>query len=412
MNIAVVGWYGYGNIGDQLLACCVVHSISRGIPDSRPHILTLNERDGATVGCPAVRVMWPYHRLMGVRGLASTLRHVIRTRGRWLRSLYDAQVLVVGGGSLLHDRQLANLEMWERLLRLYRATGCRIVFYGVGLDPVRPGEAEVLRNRILRLADGISVRDPASLALAREAGVERVCLAADPVVNCPLVSTPRGPRSERKVRTIGLNLRPMFKLDTAVLVAEGTALVCEVLSRVDAEIAFIPMWEGDVVVAQRIRESLPSDLAPRLRLLPYTEVPAEHLALYAELDAVIAMRFHTLVLAVLAGIPVIGLEYDPKVGEFLRAVDMEAYRVKLASGSGEDWRGIEVVRVASLVAEVLQHRSELSARVLRAVDALKRREVANLAMLRRVLGQLTADHEPNGPGFVSDDSVAGDGGVT
>ena len=57
-------------------------------------------------------------------------------------------------------------------------------------------------------------------------------------------------------------------------------------------------------------------------VLEETLVPEEMIALFGEFDLVIAMRLHALIFAAIAGVPMVGLGYDPKINSFLSQIGM------------------------------------------------------------------------------------------
>lgn len=384
-RIAIAGWYGHDNIGDQLLASSVVASLRRTLPGARLTLLSQNPADARVVGCAAMRPLLPTAPLLSARGVRHLVGHTLRTRGQWWRLWMNLDMLVVGGGSVLHDRFRDNLLLWRRLLRLYKARGARVVFYGVGLDPVAPA-AEPLRDEILQLADGLSVRDTASAELAaRVLGTDRVRLAADPVVSWPVA--PGHDDTVSRPLTIGLNLRPLATTRQGEIERAGLRLAEALMARLDARIAFLPMFPGDVALGETIRASLPARLAPRWRLLPHLpDRLTEHAALYRDLDAVVSMRLHALVLGACAGRPIVGLSCDPKIRGFLTDVGLPGYVVDV-EGRSHPGPALDVEVVVARVEEALQRRTTLLAEVAAGVERLQHREQENIRLVIELLSR-------------------------
>jgi polysaccharide pyruvyl transferase WcaK-like protein len=76
--------------------------------------------------------------------------------------------------------------------------------------------------------------------------------------------------------------------------------------------------------------------------------PAVLLGLVARMQAVVAMRLHTLIFAARCAVPPFALSYDPKVENLMRGLALE--------DSLENWRGFEPAEVSERVANLLSER--------------------------------------------------------
>src|SRR5438105_835314 len=117
MNILIAGYYGFGNVGDELILSSILMEIGKRYPSSRITVLSADpERT---------------HRFHGV----SSVR-------RWsplavVRAIWKADVLVVGGGGLLQDQTSSrSLAYYLGLVALARLLVCPVVFYALGVESV------------------------------------------------------------------------------------------------------------------------------------------------------------------------------------------------------------------------------------------------------------------------------------
>ena len=72
------------------------------------------------------------------------------------------------------------------------------------------------------------------------------------------------------------------------------------------------------------------------------------LGLVGRMQAVVAMRLHTLIFAARVGVPPFALAYDPKVESLMRSLDLR--------DSLENWYGFDPAEVAERVAALLSER--------------------------------------------------------
>jgi polysaccharide pyruvyl transferase WcaK-like protein len=247
--------------------------------------------------------------------------------------------LVAGGGSLLHDRHPGNLELWLRLVRLYRRLGVKVFFYGVGLGPFRGGkQSHELVKRILDLALGASFRDPASADLAESLlpgrGFER---AADPVAGLlPLRSRPARNLEASAPLCVGFNLSRWAAVSDQEVIDFGAQLASVWLHAVRGTLRFLPMSGSDLPLAAAIGARLPVQSASRFQIAPHEiEDLDRHLGLYEDLDLVITSRLHTAVVSAAANLPVAGIDTDPKLPAFLNEAGYGDYVVTAPAGAGD-----------------------------------------------------------------------------
>ncbi|HEY8416354.1 MAG TPA: polysaccharide pyruvyl transferase family protein, partial [Thermaerobacter sp.] len=165
------------------------------------------------------------------------------------------------------------------------------------------------------------------------------------------------------------------------LYPELAAFLDRVLDRLpDGEVILVPM-EGELDRAAA--EELVGYLArPRVRVLSVQDDPADLEALVAGSWLAVGMRLHFLLFAARAGVPVLALNYDPKVAGAMARLGMSRYVFEL-----------DRVRAADLLAafdELVARYDEVSGALRRAAAELAAPAAANLdyvdAAAARALG--------------------------
>ncbi len=122
---------------------------------------------------------------------------------------------------------------------------------------------------------------------------------------------------------------------------------------------------GDLDLANAIVAGLPPALRDRVSFVPQPMPAAVLHRFFREIDLLIGARFHALVIALSAGTPVIGFEYQGKVRGVLGMVGLEAYSIPVE-------HGIDPTLVIGRLLHALAHLDELRAAVARTLPGVQR----------------------------------------
>ncbi|MDP9469004.1 MAG: polysaccharide pyruvyl transferase family protein [Chloroflexota bacterium] len=301
--ILVVGAYGYRNTGDEAILAGLLTTLAGR------RVTVVSRSPAETTALHGVAAV-------GLHGAVPALRR--------------HRTLLIGGGGLF-GRDVGRIG---RLLPIFgllaAALGRQVIVVGVGVDAGMTGTHRLLVRRLLRAADQVTVRDEASARLLREWGI------------APLVEEDLSARMAPASARIGRSLlrgagvderRPVIGLClTAVndsLTPGVMAAAADLMQRhPESQFCFIPMSQhpfverhNDLLLARSLQA-----ISPGLKIVEGTHHPATLLSLVGALDAVVAMRYHALLFAERAGIPLIPIAYADKsiawLGERrLRAVE-------------------------------------------------------------------------------------------
>ncbi|MDF1523752.1 MAG: polysaccharide pyruvyl transferase family protein [Trueperaceae bacterium] len=274
MRLLVAGYAGAGNLGDEALLAGLLGALhARGI-----------EAWVASADPPATRAQ---HGVVAVGRLGGVLGALARV---------DA--VVSGGGGLLQDAtSFRSLAFYLGVVAAARAARKPVAVFAQSLGPLSPrGERAV--QRVLRGVP-LGLRDAPSLDLAARLG-----LAAHPVADTALL------------------------LATPPPAAGGGALVLVPRAgypyMTDALAALARPWRAGGGAVRVASLDPGRDAGETARLLAAVagaerwsaDRPEVLLAGFAGAHAVLSGRLHGLVLGTVAGVPVAGIAYDPKVAGF------------------------------------------------------------------------------------------------
>jgi polysaccharide pyruvyl transferase WcaK-like protein len=287
--ILVVGAYGYGNVGDESILAGLLARIG-----GRP--VTVVSRDPASTAA--------LHGVtsVGIRGAGPALR---RHRS-----------VIIGGGGLF-GRDMGAVG---RLLPAFGlgavALGRSVLVEGVDVDAALSPSARLLVPRLMRRVAHVTVRDRRSVALLRAWGV-RADLAPDLSAWMPTAPPPAG---RALLRGAGVDTRwPVVGLAlTGVHDAVADAALATMAGAMDelpeVQFCFLPMSRhprvpshDDLAFGRRL-----AALRPRLAVVEEAAHPAVVLSAFSQLSAVVAMRYHAMLFAERAGVPLVPVVYAEK----------------------------------------------------------------------------------------------------
>lgn len=292
--ILVVGGYGYRNVGDE----AILASLLRTLEGRR--VTVVSRRPAETTAMHEVRAV----------SIAAALPELVRHR-----------TLMIGGGGLFG----ADMGVVGRMLPAYglaaSVLGVTVALHGVGVDRALPVSTGLALRHLARRAAQVLVRDRHSAEVLREWGVDA---AVGPDLSAWLPAAPPAVGASL-LRSAGLDpRRPIVGLSlTAVNPAVADLVLEAVAQSMDAlpelQFCFIPMSQhpfvdrhNDLLMARQLRAR-----QPRLRILEGTPHPAQILAVFGHLAAMVGMRYHSLLFAARSGVPIIPIAYADKCRTWL-----------------------------------------------------------------------------------------------
>lgn len=329
------GYYGQGNLGDDLLLRAAIEGIRKISPDASFVI----RNEGHIAGLKAYAGIV---RLTGVDKILSD-----QTRPKWQRAyevmtayrrhFRECRWFVFGGGTVFHERRsIVPLALLLATCLLARFTGLRIVALGVGVSELKSGLGRAMLHTIIRLSDLFAVRDDAALAECRKAAAgDRVTLTGDLAFTLvPLLSGHNSVGNEiGDGKTLGLTVYPpaLTEKDSRAFRAIQGALghligqgwkISMLAFHDNSE---KPGEMSDRTSLAQLIEGLPSDQKACVSLQIASADAGQCGKLFSGLDVVCGMRFHGHVLAAIYGVPFVGISVDNKIDAICRFFGMPVF---------------------------------------------------------------------------------------
>ncbi|MBR1657587.1 MAG: polysaccharide pyruvyl transferase family protein [Synergistaceae bacterium] len=273
---ALIGYYGFGNLGDELLLkACIDLLLECGIGRERIAVLSNNPEDTSEKFQVYAVNRWSLREVDGV--------------------LRASERLIFGGGGIFQDRTSVKSCAWYwGITRLAVMRGVKVHAIGQSVGPLRSKLSRILTGDSLRRFGILHVRDERSLRFSESLGCRNV------VRGCDLVMTLRpenaAPKSAAPKRML-VNLRPCPELERYVRILRG---------RINADTlgAALSPEDEEALMTLGINEIV--------RVRSFGE--AEELWRLAGCAA--GMRLHFGVLSRIFRTPLVMMPYDVKVNEF------------------------------------------------------------------------------------------------
>lgn len=317
-DVIMSGYYGFGNLGDESLLDIITSKLAENLPDVKIAALTKNRKDD---------------------GKRTGLRCISRFNVFDItRELRRAKMLISGGGSLLQDStSKRSLRYYAGVISCAQSRRTKTCVFANGIGPISYPSNKKLAAKVVKNADYVSVRDSDSADELERLGVDRssVHVTADPAF---LIKPSLDGRIDEILHDCGigggigffaLSLRPMslnrkrknniLTSEDEVIVKEGVR-ICRTLSEKYGLIPLIiPMQAAhDTAICREICEKTNCGAVVYI-----PETDRELIGILSRARFVVGMRLHSIIYASSAGVPVIGLSYDPKVKSLMHELGQD-----------------------------------------------------------------------------------------
>jgi len=324
------GWFGSGNLGDDAILIGLRNLLSEAIPGVEIAALSTDvEHTKRVCGVEAFQLRSPRELL------APHSKPKIRDYQRVFRW---ADACILSGGTPIYD-----YDHISRIIHygLPRILGKELICFGIGVKQIRSWIGRRSVRSLLERAAAVSTRDLRSKSELEAIGIRKEIRVTG---DSSLFLTPRAPDA-KKLGELGIiqdeplvafcprALSPDHKIhyhaplsiEVISKIRRTLALTADHLSRSGHRVAFIPFHEAppddDTTEIAVIR-----DLMREPSLVFERVIPPETVAgVLGQVQLVVGLRLHSLILAAAMGVPSVSLNYDPKIAGFMEYAGMEGY---------------------------------------------------------------------------------------
>lgn len=368
MNILISHVYSSNNNGDAAILSAQISELRRAFPGTAIHISTIDRvpehysYDGADVVQALMygSVAPGRHKLPKLMYAAAMipvttfwavskrwLRISLPLPGVWdipMRTLAESDMQVcVGGGYLRAKPDLTStiiLLLLVHQIWLARLLGKPVYLYAQSFGPYPTVLQRYLAQTGLRSASLILVREAKSEQLLKDMGIPRYCVRKVP--DSAFLFKARSIKAVRRIirsdgdtdKIVGITVRSW--LDEPRQQAYETAiadLIRHIISKPHHRVVVIPQvtssaqHDDDREAGARISKMLPADVP--VTFLDQQFSPSEILSIYASLDYLVGTRFHSVIFALISGVPAVAIEYEHKTSGIMQDLGLEEWVVPI-----------------------------------------------------------------------------------
>ncbi|MFW5436624.1 polysaccharide pyruvyl transferase CsaB [Paenibacillus apiarius] len=334
-RIALSGYYGFNNSGDEAVLLSILTALERAGEQAglkiEPVVLS---------GDPATTT-----RLYGVQAV-----HRMKP-GDLLGAIRSCDGLISGGGSLLQDATSSKtIPYYLAVLKLAQWFRKPTFIYAQGVGPVQRESFYPYIRHVFSRCAYISVRDNESAELLARMGLQRdrTNVVPDPVMGLRLPAAESGDDDVRALDELPMGAergldeagRPYVGVSLRFWSEDRTDMmaIADMLKRVcrarALHLRFLPFHgqadeQASRFVMERLEGEIPSGPSEKndssvMSLCAALEHPQAMLREVSQCRVLVGMRLHSLIYAAAQEVPMLGISYDPKIDQFLHRLNLKA----------------------------------------------------------------------------------------
>lgn len=301
----VSGYYGFNNFGDEAILSVIINKLKFLNVDVT--VFSSNPKfTKKTYGVKAVKTF--------------DIPNVVWT-------ILKSDILISGGGSLLQDvTSVKSLLYYCFVIMTALIFRKKVIIFAQGIGPINRKFAQVLVKNLLSCCTYVSVRDENSINLLKSWKVDAE-LVCDPIYSVSVL------KGEVK-NSVGVQLRDYKTMNYGLLTKLAEQIVIDFSDKKIEIFSFQNSIDLDLCKKfEGILKALNPDI--ETEVIPAKSLK-ETIERLSKLEYLIAMRFHAVLVALMAGVKTCAVNYDIKVERLAN----EAKIPLISMDASEDFQNI------------------------------------------------------------------------
>jgi len=316
----ICGFIGGNNTGDEIILQNIIKTIKKTEDNDCEFIITSFKPKETNFFTNEKSIYWD--------GIS---KKFIFGQKEIFNIIKEVDKVIIGGGGLLQDvHSVRTIPRYLSIALIAQFFNKPVFYLSLGIGPIENNALKHLTKLISNDLQFISVRDKYSLEYLRELGVteNNINITSDPAVMSSEFFKNTNDKSNNLDIKIGISIREFnFSENNLKSLAN---FINNIMSRKKEKYKFVlfPMNKKSDL---EINKKLKSLINHKNNVVIYSDYkhPKDIINKISEMDIMISMRLHGLIVSASFGIPSIGLIYDKKITNFLSQINMEDYLIDL-----------------------------------------------------------------------------------
>ena len=292
------GYYGFKNFGDEAILSVLVNKLQQ----NKDSVTIISSNPEYTKSL--------YKHIRAIKTF--DFNNIIP-------AIYKSDILISGGGSLLQDvTSLKSLIYYLLIIFIALFFRKKVIIFAQGIGPINSRFGEFFTKVLLKNCTYISVRDKKSHELMQQWGINSDLLC-DPIfsLNVP---------DNSKNKTVAIQLRNCKGMSNDFL-----DRLADSVSRnfSDFNIEIYSFQDSiDLDICKTFEKNL-NMLNPEIKTTVYSGMSnSEIIESLSKSQYLISMRFHAIIIGLLAGVKTLGINYDIKVEKLAKEFNLPLIDLK------------------------------------------------------------------------------------
>ena len=354
-TIAIFGSYGGHNAGDDAILCPIIRDILKTIPEAEFLLLTRtpsfykrllnNDRIRMVPLSPLSKNEVPkqFHKMKALR-IFMQMKYIGLGFYGWqaINSILNSDVILMIQNTFF-DHKLSSplfnvLPAWSVEIPFAKILKKKVVAYNTGLGPIKTEQGRKMLRRILNSCDFVSLRQHEGLDFIRKNHIDvPVYLGADPALNNnPLPKEEAMELLEKEgidfsKPLLGVNInvyidqwmidgkKGLTKKEFILLISNA---VKEIINQEVIQPVIVCTNHMDFEISEELKETINPNIA---MLDNYKYDHHQLMGMIGCMDLLLGTRMHACVLAAAMSVPVVSINYAPKVKDFMYLIGLRDY---------------------------------------------------------------------------------------
>lgn len=292
------GYFGFKNFGDEAILSVLINKLQQD-----KHRVTVISSD-------------PQYTLKNYKHIRSIKTFNFRNI---IGAIAKSDVLISGGGSLLQDvTSVKSLIYYLLIIAIGLFLRKKVIIFAQGIGPINSIAGKTLTKQLLKHCTYISVRDKKSYELLKNWNID-ADLVCDPIFSTNVDSA-------SKTNTVAVQLRD-FRTMNEDFIDRLAQKVCQEFA--DKNIEIYSFQDSiDLNICKKFQKAV-SMLNPDIKTTLYSNLTNEEIiSKISKAEYLIAMRFHAIIIGLLAKSKILAINYDIKVAKIAKEFQLPVIDMK------------------------------------------------------------------------------------